>query len=154
MDDSNNSLQQQSPTVPVTPQVSQPQQPTPAYPVSGPHKEYAPVEAPVREYVEPHASEIAPTLPSEVEEFVEVVENKEQPQLTDEHREVGIEHAPVATPVVVSDQSAVQMPYTYPQAEQIVKETSVEESKHWLAALTEYLLRKLQLKGETHGTSS
>lgn len=149
MDDSNKPLDQQSPTASVAPLVSQP-----AHPVSGPHKEYAPVEAPVHEYVEPHASEIAPILPSEVEEFVEVVENKEEPQLTDEHRAVGIEHAPAATPVVVSDQPVVQMPYTYQQAEQVVKDTSVEESKHWLAALTEYLLRKLQWKGEAHGNSS
>lgn len=118
----------------------------PSYPVSGPHKEISPIrQAPVTEYVKP--TEVAVQLPQEVAEAgVEVVHNAEQPQLTPEHQAVGIEPAKEAVPAVVAPApKTVTLPYTPTQAKQIEKQAPVTESRHWLAALTEFLLKKLQL---------
>ncbi len=126
-------------------QTTQPVQtaPAPQY-HGGPHKEMAPIShAPVSEYLSP--TEVAPQLHPEVQEAgVEAVENKEQPQLSQDHKEAGIEYAKEATPVVIPPPTTVTLPYAVEEAKQIVKKTSTAESKHWLAALTEYIVRKLQ----------
>lgn len=123
--------------------------PTPPNPVSGPHKEIAPirqvpvVEAPVTEYIRP--TEVSPQLNQEVVEAgVEVVNNPEQPQLTQEHKTAGLEPAKEAVPVTVPLQPTIQLPYSAQQVKEIEKKVPISESKHWLAALTEYLLKKIQ----------
>lgn len=127
------------PTMPTTaPQISNP--------VSGPHKEIAPIrQAPVSEYVKP--TEVAVELPQEVAEAgVEVVHNAEQPHITPEHQAVGIEPAKEAVPAVVAPApKTITLPYSAAQAKQIEKQAPLTESRHWLAALTAYLLKKLQL---------
>lgn len=137
------------PSVPTTPTptpqvVSPPSQP--AYPVSGSHKEAAPIrQAPVTEYVKP--TEVAVQLPQEVAEAgVEVVRDAEQPQITPEHQAVGIEPAKEAVPAVVAPApKTITLPYSPAQAKQIEKQAPLTESRHWLATLTEYLLKKLQI---------
>jgi len=123
-----------------------PQQPVaqPQYPVGGPHKEMAPVtKTPISEVMRP--TEVQPQLQPEVQEAgVEVVENREQPQLTAEHKAVGIEHAKESVPMPLSPQPTVQLPYSLQDAKVIGKQVSRYESKHWLAALTEYIWRKFQ----------
>jgi len=116
----------------------------PQNPMSGPHKEAGPIQqAPVSEYVRP--TEVTPQIPLEVAEAgVEATPNSEQPQLTQEHKAVGIQHAKETTPVAIPTHPTVQLPYTPLEAKQIEKTTSISESKHWLAALTEYLLKKIQ----------
>lgn len=127
-------------------QAQMPQQPAPQpqYSVSGPHKEAGPImQAPVSEYVRP--SEVTPQIPQEVSEAgVEVSPNPEHVPLNQTHQQVGIQHAKEATPVVIPTQPTVQLPYTALEAKEIEKKTSINESKHWLAALTEYLLKKIQ----------
>ncbi|CAN5126076.1 hypothetical protein BH09PAT1_BH09PAT1_4990 [soil metagenome] len=134
---------QQALVQPVAPVQAQPIQ-TPANAISGPHKEAGPVMmAPVAEYVRP--TEMAPQLQAEVAEAgVEVVNNPEQPQLTQEHKDVGIEPAKEAVPVIIPTQPSIQLPYTSLEVKNIVKKVPISESKHWLAALTEYLLKKIQ----------
>lgn len=126
------------------PQTSTP--PQSSSPIGGPHKEFAPrgvSEAPVREYIQPHASEAEPQIHPEAKEAgVEAVESQEQPKITVEQKAAGVEHA--NPPVVIAQTQSVQLPYTPVQVQQILKETSVTESKHWLAKFTEYLLKKLQ----------
>ncbi|MEK7605048.1 MAG: hypothetical protein AAB478_00830 [Patescibacteria group bacterium] len=128
-----------------TPQVVSPS-PKQAYPVSGPHKEAAPIsQALVTEYVKP--TEVAVQLPQEVAEAgVEIVHNAEQPQITPEHQAVGIEPAKEAVPAVVAPAAkTITLPYSPAQAKQIEKQAPLAESRHWLAVLTEFLLKKLQL---------
>jgi len=87
---------------------------------------------------------VAPQLPQEVAEAgVEVVTNSEQPQLTPAHQAVGIEPAKEAVPVVIPTQPTIQLPYTALEVKQIEKKVPISESKHWLAALTEYLHKKI-----------
>jgi hypothetical protein len=116
----------------------------PQNPMSGPHKEAGPImQAPVSEYVRP--SEVTPQIPQEVAEAgVEVSPNPEHVPLNQTHQQVGIHHAKEATPVAIPTQPTVQLPYTPLEAKEIEKKTSTTESKHWLAALTEYLLKKIQ----------
>lgn len=118
----------------------------PGYPVSGPHKERAPImqAAPLAEYIQP--TEVTPQVPQEVAEAgVEVVANPEQPQLTSEHQAVGLQPAREAVPAVITQTQTIQLPYSAVVAQQVEKQSSVKESRHWLAILTEYLLKKLQL---------
>ena len=153
MDTQDNQLQ---PTRPLQENVaqSQPVQPEkpnePQNPVSGPHKELGPMmEAPVAEYVAPaNPSEIEPVLTPEVKEVgVESAPNVETPQLTEEHKKVGITHAPEATPVTAAMSSqTVQWPYTYQQVEEKIKETTNEDSAHWLFKLHKLVLEKLGVR--------
>jgi len=120
----------------------------PQYPISGPHKETGPVmQAPVSEYLRP--TEVVPQISAEAAEAgVEESPNMEQFQLTSEHTAVGIKHAGNAMPVAIPTQPAMQLPYTPLEAKEVVRSTSIAESKHWLASLTEFLLKKIQ--GVTH----
>ncbi|MBI5045304.1 MAG: hypothetical protein HZC02_05250 [Candidatus Levybacteria bacterium] len=126
------------------PQAPQGIQAPPQYRGGGPHKEVAPVpQAPVAEYIRP--TEVTPQLHPELQEAgVETVENKEQPILTQDHKQAGIEYAREATPVVIPQPTTITLPYALDEAKQITKKVSTSESKHWLAALTEYIVRKLQ----------
>jgi hypothetical protein len=118
-------------------------------PVSGSNKEMGPIEAPVAEYVAAsNPQEIEPVLVPEVKEAgVETAPNGETPELGEEHKKIGITKAPEVTPVAVSDTPSVQLPtYTYPQVQQQIKDTPVEESAHWLAVLHKFILEKLGVR--------
>jgi hypothetical protein len=117
-------------------------------PVSGPHKEHAPltVEAPVAEYVRP--TEVEPVLHPEVAESgVEVVEQQERPQISVEQKAVGVNHAPPVMPVSMTQTATVTLPYTPQQVVALEKTTKVDESAHWLVVLTKYIMQKLQIIG-------
>ncbi len=114
------------------------------YPVSGPLKEHAPLETPSVEYIKP--TEVEPTLHPEVKEAgVEISPNLDRPPLTDEHQRLGIENAKESIPVSVSQTPSAQLPYTQEQIEMLKKNTSKDDSKHWLVILIEYLSKKLSL---------
>lgn len=125
------------------------QQPVqPMQPVSGPHKEHAPltVEAPVAEYLRP--TEVEPVLHPEVAEAgVEVVEQQERPQISVEQKAVGVNHAPPVMPMTVSQTQTVTLPYTPQQVLAMEKTTKVENADHWLVVLTKYIMQKLQIIG-------
>lgn len=151
MDDTAQQLNNQTPP-PVAP-VAPP--PVPAAPtfhpqaVSG-NKESVPfsnraVEAPVSEYIQ--STEVAPTIPQEVSEVVELSPDKEQPQLDEAHKEAGITHSePANIPYPMAPSGAVTLPYTFEQATQIEKTTSEDDSEHWLVLLSKYIMRKLSFK--------
>jgi len=119
--------------------------PQPAFqPVGGPHKEHAPgIQAPVSEYMRP--SEQMPSLSPEVAEAgVEVTANSEQPQLDGSHKAAGIEPARAAIPVIIPQTTSIYLPYSPIEAKKVEKESSTGESRHWLAQLTAYIIRKFQ----------
>lgn len=113
-------------------------------PIGGAHKERAPnIQAPVSEYLRP--SEQVPSIPPEVAEAgIEVTPNSEQPQLDDSHKAAGIEHAREAIPVVIPQTTSIYLPYSPGQAQKVEKESTIGESRHWLAQLTEYIISKFQ----------
>ncbi len=118
--------------------------PQPQYPISGPHKEMAPIEAPVSEYVAPAGHEVEPVLSPEVQEAgVETSPSIEAPQITDEHKKAGVVPPAQVTPVqVAQNPSAVPIPYTFTQVEEKFKETKSDESVHWLMKLYKFIFAR------------
>lgn len=104
------------------------------------------IEAPASEYMQP--TEVAPTIPQEVSEVVELSPDKEQPQLNETHTQVGISHSdPVSIQHPTAPTGSVTLPYTFEQATQIEKATKEDDSEHWLVLLSKYIMRKLAFKG-------
>lgn len=155
MDNQNTATQNQTPpqdqqAVAAPPVLNQSQSSGPQNLISGPHKELGPVmEAPVAEYVAPSSPhETEPILTPEVKEAgVETVPSPEMPKITEEHKQAGVTPAAEAIPVSTTSTSSVSMPFTYPQVQQQLKETQVEESSHWLAMLHKFILERLGAKG-------
>lgn len=117
------------------------------YPVGRSYKEGGPIpQASHEEYIRP--TEVVLHLHPEVKEAgVEAVVDKEQPQLTQEHKAVGIEYAKESVPVTTSQQVSIHLPYTPLEAREILKTVPPTESKHWLAVLTDYIIKKLRALG-------
>ncbi len=110
------------------------QQP-PTQPVGSVAKEQGPLG--VSEFIKPSGAESTPVIPPEVAEHgVETVTDYEKPQLTQEHKEVGIHEAKESVPVSTQPTGSVQLPMTEEEARQTVKmHKKVSDSILWLAAL-------------------
>lgn len=133
--------------------VSQGQQP--AQPVSGPHRERAPLEAPVADYVQPSGHDVEPQVPQEVRE-AGVETKSEVPQLPLDVQQAGVTHAKEVTAVTLTQQQQTQLPYSYQQAHQIQKTGKKDDSQTWFAALITFLLKRMSLqqaKGEDNGSN-
>lgn len=148
MDTNNNQSQYRQPDLDDQVQQSvvnmqKPQEPD--NPVGGMGKEMGPIA----EYIAPASPhEIEPVLPTEVKEAgVESVSQQETPKVTDDQKKLGVTLAPAEIPVSMSSSMAIQIPYTYPQLQQKVKETPVDDSGHWLAVLYTFILERLGIKG-------
>lgn len=105
-------------------------------PISGPQKEAEPlsISQNTQEYITP--SEIEPVIAPEVAEHgVETVTNQHVPQLTPEHKALGIEHAKETVQVVTVPTGQVQLPMTVEEATVTVKQQKVSNSIVWIAAL-------------------
>ncbi len=97
------------------------------------------------EYIKPSGAETSPIIPPEVAEHgVEAVLDHEKPKITPEHKQVGIEPAKEAVPVVTQPQGTVQLPMSEEDALNTIKTTSASESKHWLAVLVEKAYKHLR----------
>ena len=156
MDDTNNKVTDNNQTVVSDQQVRQPVSPvqdqkvvpvvTPT-PVSLPQKEQAPIISDTSkdqgaELIKP--SEPEPNIPQEVKDVgVEAV--KETPQLTEEHKVAGIEHAKESTPVSTQPLAKVKLPMSEEEALKIIKTTKNSDSKHWLAVLIEKIYKQLRV---------
>ena len=129
MDDKQNSQQTQTDRTQQQPQGVVAGQPV--NPISGPHKEVAPLSGQTSEYVKPVES--APELPKEVEAAgVEAVEDR--PQIHPEAAKAGLTHAKEH----VSHPTEPAGVVTYPlinqqQATVMQKKSSVRDAARWLA---------------------
>lgn len=133
----------------VSPQ--QQQQQPPPQPVGSVAKEHGPVSTKVESFIEPSGAETQPEVSVELQEHgVEAIADQERPQLTESHKQVGIEHAKesVPAPTQVTNSSHVQLPMTEEEALQTIKSTGTSDSKHWLALLVEKVYMKLRLVHE------
>lgn len=137
-------------SLPNTTQNSQQQQ-SPAQPVGSVAKEFGPIGASVEskpeEYIQPSGTETQPEVSAELQEHgVEAVTNQERPQLTEQDKKAGIEHAKesVPAPTQVTTLSHVQFPMTEEEAEQKFKTTKMDDSDHWLAALVKRVYEKMR----------
>lgn len=119
--------QQVTPPPPVSAQV-------PQAPVSVPNKEHVPVAnetLPVQEFVQ--SADQEPKLPAEVKE-AGVQAKHEAPALTDDHKKVGVFHAPEIMPAVQSFTPTVNFILS-PEEEKIALKKSSRYSMRWLAEL-------------------
>lgn len=135
-------------------QQQQPQQPV--YPVGSVAKEHGPLRQAQgelstidvqEEYIQPSGAEAKAEVSVELQEYgVEAIEEQERPNLTKDHKAVGIEHAKesVPAPTQVTTSSHVQLPMTEEEALQTIKTTGASDSKHWLAMLVEKMYEKMR----------
>ncbi|QQG40795.1 MAG: hypothetical protein HYV37_00525 [Candidatus Levyibacteriota bacterium] len=102
-------------------------------PVGSVAKEHGPIE----EYIKSSGAELELIIPEELKNHVEVVSDREKPQLTHHHKAVGIHPAKESVSVAVQPQQVIQLPMTEEEALQAIKTTSISDSKHWMAVLIE-----------------
>jgi hypothetical protein len=127
---------------------SQPQQAQTPQPVSGPAKEHAPIETAPSEYMQP--TERMPELHPIVKEAgVEQSPDTERVQLTSEQLQAGVNHAKDALAHPTEPSGSVQLPMTQTQVIESKKADTVTNPKRWLAELTEYVMKKLQMQKDT-----
>lgn len=80
----------------------------PLVPVGLPNKEIAGVAAPVSELITRSGSEAIPNIPPEASAHIEVI--NDNPSLTPEHKELGVDHAGPHVPVSTSPSGKVTLP--------------------------------------------
>ncbi len=103
--------------------------------ISVPNKEVEPV--PVSEYVRPSETEIR--IDKELEE-AGLKKTEETPKLTNEHKDLGIEH----TQQIETQQKKINLPIPEDEVEQIEKKEKSSSSIKWLASLVIKTLKKIK----------
>lgn len=110
----------------------------PPQPVGSVQKEAGPISS-VEEasYVEPAGAERMLEISSELsEQGVEKSANQETPQLTEEHKRIGIQHAKESTPVITTPTGSVQVSMPQKEAEHIVKtDKKTNSGILWIATI-------------------
>ncbi len=119
------------------------------HPVSSLHKEQAPVRAnETMRSSEPGESQ--PEISAELKEIgIEESQDEEQLKLSAEQELAGLEPAKESVPMnshITANMKFPQQPFTANEADDIIKTTSPDESKHWLAVLVLSILHKLHIK--------
>ena len=100
-------------------------------PISGPHKEVAPLSGRAGEYLKP--VEAAPEFPKEVEE-AGVRKVEERPQIHPEAAKVGLTHAKEHVSHPTEPQGVVSYPTLSQQQATVIKQkSSVRDAARWLA---------------------
>lgn len=135
-------------------QQTQSQQQPPAQPVGSVAKEHGPigvsVESKPEEYIVPSGAEVEPVVSPELAEHgVEVVANREHPVLSDDHRQIGIQHAKESVPVTTHPQGSIQLPMTEEDADRRFRTTKVDDSDHWFTALVKKAYEQLRFIHQT-----
>jgi hypothetical protein len=126
----------------------------PQTPISGGNKEAGPIgTGRVSEYVTPHPTETAPTLPQEVSGVVEASSDVEKPNVSEEVRQAGVTPAKESTPVpsepqvqTASQTVPLPTPMNYEQAKKEVSHGNPNNSKTWLGMLSKYVLEKFGMQ--------
>lgn len=116
---------------------AQPQAPVQPVPSvgGGANKEVGRVVAPVSEFVTRSGAEAIPNIPPEVSAHIEV--KNDNPTLTEEHKQIGVEYAGPSVQPPTEPSGLVQIPQT----------TDINNSDTWLNALTEKIQKVMKLLG-------
>ncbi len=119
------------------------------HPVSSLHKEQTPIRSNEAMHVS-EASESQPEISAELKEIgVEESKDDEQLKLSASQELAGLEPAKESVPMnshIAASMKFPQQPFTGNEAADIIKTTSPDESKHWLAVLVLSILHKLHIK--------
>ncbi len=127
-------------------QTIQPQ--IPQQPISGGHKEHAPIrtEETKVEYV--HPSEVEPRLPQEVKEAG--VEVNKPPTLPQVVRHSGVALQGEAIPAGQEPAQEITLPLTSAQATQAIHDNNTSDSIFWIASILIKLIKKRNRKELTN----
>ncbi len=123
---------------------TQPQVPVqsdqPVAPTGSTNKEAGPVGSSVSEFAKPTDSE--PQIDQDLEE-VGIEAKKENPELTDEHRQAGIGYAKEATPIPSQPTGAVKLPMSEEEVADTLKTGQDDDSGKWLAGLIKKVIKAM-----------
>lgn len=135
MDDNAKIVNQNTPPV-VQDDQAQPQatvQPiAPVASVGSVNKEVGPIASPVSEFVKP--TEAEPQISQELKESG-VEAKSDRPDLTFEHKELGVDHAGPHVPVATSPSGKITMPMSEEEVADKLKTGQDDDSGKWLAGL-------------------
>lgn len=114
----------------------------PIAPVGSANKE---AESDLSEFIRPVGSEVSPNLsPEEEKAGIEVESNK--PELTPQHKELGIDHAGPDIPVPSSPSGKVTMPMSEEEVVDKLKTGRDDDSGKWLARLINKVIAVMRFK--------
>jgi hypothetical protein len=127
------------------------QVPQPVSPVSGGHKEYAPI--PVRTEAVSHSpAESSPQIPNELRELgIEASPDTAKPDISPAAQQAGVQPVKTAAPVLTAPSAAqpaavLPTPMSYQQAVTNLKAHKSDESVSWLSMLSKYVLEKIGMQ--------
>jgi|WetSurMetagenome_2_1015567.scaffolds.fasta_scaffold712647_2 hypothetical protein len=132
MNDDNKVVNQKTPPAIQTDQATPQVQVQPVTPVGSVNKEVGPINALALEFVKP--SEVEPQIDQDLKELG-VEAKKEKPDLTSEHKEVGIEHAGSHISVSTVPSGKVTLPMSEEEIAEKLKTGQDDDSSKWLAGL-------------------
>jgi hypothetical protein len=128
-------------------QAGQPQaQVQPVMPVSSPNKEFGSISGDTVQVneISPSGAEINHEISQELKD-IGVKEKEDRPNLTAEHKSLGIEHAGPHIPVSTAPSSKEDLPMTKEVADQIYKTSKNDDSEKWYARLIEKIAKIMGL---------
>ncbi len=131
--------------------IQQPQQPQTPTPISIPHKEQIISSAPINS----EAPLLTPTEQEPVvsDEVAHVVEKVfEGPQITEAHKQIGLELAKESVPVNTQPTGLVHVPWSPDEIQKVKRTTAPDDSKHWLAIFFERVLKQFSAAQKTAHT--
>lgn len=144
--DSNNKIVNQN-TPPVAQNDQMQTQPTvapvqPVAPVGSVNKETGPIDVGKTKINElsPSSPEVSHEISQELKD-IGVEENKDRPDLTFEHKEMGIEHAGPYVPVSTSPSNLIQYPMSEEEIADKLKTGQNDDSGKWLAGLVHKIMK-------------
>lgn len=114
----------------------------PSAPVGTINKETGHIASPVSEFIKP--TEAEPRISQKLKESgVEVKSDK--PDLTFEHKELGMDHAGPHVPVSILPSSSIQYPMSEEEITDKLKTGQNDDSGKWLAGLLQKIIRVIGL---------
>ncbi|MDP2637646.1 MAG: hypothetical protein Q8P26_01130 [Candidatus Levybacteria bacterium] len=116
-------------------------------PVSAPNKEIGPVSvnsSRVNE-VSPAGPEVSHEVSQELKD-IGVEEKKDRPNLTDDHKQMGINHAGASVPVATVPTRDVKLPMSEEEVAGKLKSGENDDSGKWLAGLINKVIAVMGLK--------
>lgn len=142
MNDDNQNVNQNTPPPPVA-QTDQTQpQIQPIMPVGSVNKEVGPIVSPVSEAVKPTDAE--PQISQELKDLG-IEAKKDEPNITPEHKEIGVDHSGPHAPVPTSSSGNVILPMSEKEIESQLKTGQNDDSGKWLAGLLQKIIKAMGL---------
>jgi hypothetical protein len=112
-------------------------------PVGSVNKEVGPVSSAMSE-LRPAGSEVSHEISQELRD-IGVEEKQDRPDLTDEHKELGVNHAGPHVPVPTRHSGKVKLPMSEEEIESKLRTGQDDDSGKWLAGLVKKVIKVMGL---------